>query len=88
MEDSVRLDKIESKVDNMDDKLQKIYESLVGSEFNPDGIVKTISEMQEEIKALSLFKSRVLWTVALLMSLGGIIGFVSGIIFNYITGKT
>ncbi len=82
-----KVDKIEQKVDNMDAKLEQIYERLIGSVLFPDGIIKELKILQEEVALLKKFKMKIIYTIGGIMAIGGFIGYICNIIYNWLAKK-
>ena len=82
-----RLDDIDQKVDKMASNLDKIYEKLVGNELSPEGLIMDLENVKHDIKVLKEFKSKIMWTISLIVGTGGVLGYLLGLLFSYLSAK-
>jgi hypothetical protein len=70
-----RLTELESKIDNIDSKLNQVVDALVGNPLMGKGVglVSKINHLEKEIEDLRDFKKRIIYTVSAIVSLGLII---------------
>lgn len=70
-----RLTELESKIDNIDSKLNQVVDALIGNPLmgKGAGLISKISHLEKEIEELRDFKKKIIYTVSAIVSLGLII---------------
>lgn len=70
-----RLTELESKIDNIDSKLNQVVDALVGNPLMGKGVglVSKINDLEREIEDLRDFKKRIIYTVSAIVSIGLVI---------------
>lgn len=70
-----RLTELESKIDNIDSKLNQVVDALVGNPLMGKGVglVSKINDLEREIEELRDFKKRIIYTVSAIVSIGLVI---------------
>lgn len=60
-----RLEKVESTLKSTSEKVDKIYEAVVGNEeFDQKGIIHRVKALEEEVEKTKIFKQRLLGAAA------------------------
>lgn len=67
-----RLTELESKIDNIDSKLNQVVDALIGNPLigKGAGLISKISHLEKEIEELRDFKKRIIYTVSAIVSIG------------------
>ncbi|MEP7319558.1 MAG: hypothetical protein ABI921_12480 [Panacibacter sp.] len=77
------LTEIETKVDTLSTKLDKVYDVIVGNEFGKDNsIIARLKNLENDIKILQDFRSRSIWTISICSTLAALIGYILHIIIK------
>lgn len=58
----LELEKLSNKFDTMSQKVDKMYQLMIGNELDEDsGYVQKIKTLEVEVKSLVEFKKRIIW---------------------------
>jgi len=70
-----RLTELESKIDNIDSKLNQVVDALIGNPLmgKGAGLISKISHLEKEIEDLRDFKKRIIYTVSAIVAIGLVI---------------
>lgn len=77
-----RLTDLESKIDQIDSKLNQVVEALVGNPLigNKDGLASKIERIENDVEDLREFKKKIIYTVSVIVTIGLMIQYFIGLI--------
>ena len=83
-----RLNEMEDKIDSIGETVKEIKDALIGNALTKDrGLVDEFNDVKQQVNEHHEFFKRVKWIVSIAAVVGGIIGFIIELIFNYFINK-
>lgn len=82
-----KVDGIEETVNEMSATVNKVYEKLAGNELSPGGLIEEFETVKKEVNNLKEFKNKVIWSGSILLAIGGLIGYLITLFFNFLSVK-
>lgn len=82
------LDQVRKEIKTVKDKVDLIYNALVGNEITKDGgMLKRMDDVEKEVHLLIAFKQKFMWTMGLIAAGGSLFGFVLQFVISYFIKK-
>ena len=82
-----KVDTVETKVDEMSNTMTKVYEKLIGNALSPEGLIQDLENVKKDVSILKEFKTRLMWTFSIILAIGGVCGYLLGLLFSYLSVK-
>lgn len=81
-------EQVGKEIRSMKDKVNLIYTALVGNELSEDGgMIRRLEILENEVQVLRQFKNKFLWTMTLIASGTGVLGFVLQFLISVLLKK-